>query len=130
MMSALRPVASKVVTSVTALALAFGVMAASAAPARAQMNSDAAKVIAGIAALAVIGAAINDKNDRRDADRRRHDQWDRHDRPRYQPPPRAQHFRPGPPPRAHAHGWQKHPQHPPQRHGQMRPRPGEPRPRF
>lgn len=141
-MSALRPFAGKMITSVTALAMAFGVMAASATPVRAQ-NTDAVKIIAGIAALAAVGAAINDKNDRddrREAERRynqryndrhdrdRRDRWDRDDRRHQYQPPR--HARPGPPPHAKAHGWHKQQPQPP-RYGQHnRPRPGEPRPRF
>lgn len=139
MISFLRPVAAKMITSIMALVLALGMIATSAVPVRAQTNSDAVKVIAGIAALAAVGAFVNDRNDRRDAERRRHDrhdQWDRHERPRghYQPP---RHARPGPPPHAKAHGWhKKHPQASrpthsrPSQHSQTRPRPSEPNWRF
>lgn len=58
-MTFLRPAARKLTSTLGAIALAFGAMTATAMPARA--NNDAAKVLAGIAAIAIIGTALNNK---------------------------------------------------------------------
>lgn len=59
-MITIRPIARKLTTALGAIAIACGAMAASAQPARA--NNDAAKVLAGIAAIAIIGTALNSQS--------------------------------------------------------------------
>lgn len=60
-MSIQSPVARKWISALGALVIGLGAITASAAPARAN-GEDVAKVIAGVAALAIIGTAINKAN--------------------------------------------------------------------
>lgn len=98
-MTLLRPASRKIVAALGAAAIALGAMTATALPARAD-SDDMMKVIAGVAAIAIIGSALND-NDRH-----------RHPAPIMRPePPRPQ------------PGWhQPRPQHPGWHHPQP-PRP-------
>mgnify|MGYP005844907845 CR=1 FL=1 len=84
--------------AVAAAAIALAGLTATAAPARAQ-NNDAAKILFGITALAIIGAAIANAN---------------------QPPPAAQPVHPVRPPQ---HGHVQRPPHPVQPHRPHRPAP-------
>lgn len=59
MMTPIRPAARKIVSALGALVLALGTMTASAQPVRA--GNDVAKVLAGVAAIAIIGTALSDK---------------------------------------------------------------------
>jgi|GEM_PF-5443309 len=96
------------------LALALAVTGTSATPVRA--NDDFARLLAGVAAVAIIGTAIN-KADRHD-DRRRY-AAPPPPPPRYRhraAPPRHVYHAPPPPPRAYAH-----PPRPPVAHHAPRP---------
>lgn len=96
------------------LALALAVTGTSATPVRA--NDDFARLLAGVAAVAIIGTAIN-KADRHD-DRRRY-AAPPPPPPRYRhraAPPRHVYHAPPPPPRAYAH-----PPRPPVHHHAPRP---------
>lgn len=127
-MTIFRPATRKIATALGVAAIAMGAMTASALPARAEPD-DMMKVIAGVAAIAIIGSALNDN--------------DRHHRP-------APVMRPEPPrpqpgwhkPRPQYPGWHRHePPRPPVAHpraypcgpyGCARPAPGyghyQPRP--
>lgn len=61
-MTLLRPASRKILAALGAAAIAMGAMTATAVPARAD-SDDVMKVIAGVAAIAIIGSALND-NDR------------------------------------------------------------------
>lgn len=65
------PLTRKLIASLSAAALGLGLILGSGAPVRAN-SDDVAKVIAGAAALAIIGTAINkaERDDDRDRDRR------------------------------------------------------------
>lgn len=60
-MLSLTPALRKITTTIGAAAIALGAIAATATPVRADPN-DVAKVIAGAAAIAIIGSAINNAN--------------------------------------------------------------------
>ncbi|NUB46330.1 hypothetical protein GEU84_018215 [Fertoebacter nigrum] len=80
----------RLTATLTAAAMALALTGASAAPARAD-GEDVAKIIAGIAALAIIAKAIDNKNDRKDKPvavtptHPKPPHWG-HDRPRHDPP--------------------------------------------
>ncbi|GGE22519.1 hypothetical protein SAMN05421774_10722 [Gemmobacter megaterium] len=107
-MTLFRPATRKIVSALGAAAIAMGAMTATALPARAN-SDDVMKVIAGVAAIAIIGSALNDSN--------RH----RQPAPVMRPEPPRPHpgWRPAPPPR---HGWH-HPQPPRPPVVQYRPHP-------
>lgn len=105
---------SRVTALISSLALALGLMTAAAAPARA--NEDLGKFIAGVAAVALIGTALN-KADKRH-DRREHaappppPRHARPHRPQYQPPryaPPPRHARPQPQHHRPRYGHERHP---------------------
>ena len=122
-MSFLRPLSSRIIASATALAVLLGSMAVSTAPAKADVN-DVAKVIAGVAALAIVADAIkaddNNKHDRRHAA----PPPPRHKQHYYAPPAPRHVYRAPPPPRHHA----QRPQ--PPRQAWNNGRPGRPGPQW
>ncbi|WP_323040083.1 hypothetical protein [Gemmobacter sp.] len=63
-MHLLRPATRKIAAALGGAAIALGAITATALPARAN-SDDMMKVIAGVAAIAIIGSALNDKDDHR-----------------------------------------------------------------
>ena len=133
-MTLLRPATRKIIGTLGAAAIAMGAITATALPARAN-SDDLMKVIAGVAAIAVIGSALSDKNRHRaPAPVMRPEPPRPH--PGWQPPRRGwhhPHVQPHRPPvvhhRPHSCGpygcARPGPGHPP-RHGWMPPRPYQP----
>lgn len=84
-----KPLFRRLAATLTAAATALALLGATTVPARAD-GEDVAKIIAGIAALAIIGKAIDNRNDRKDKPAEvipvhPKPRWD-DDRPRHEPP--------------------------------------------
>lgn len=84
----LTPATRKITTALGAAAIALGAMAATALPARAN-NDELARVLAGTAALVIIGSALKNQSHTH----------------AYHPGPPVSRVRPAPPPVQPTHGW-------------------------